>query len=306
MAKDNVVDYGGTKLAATKEVITQIAGFALISLSALLLGLFDFTELLFDFSKILTSEFWISYFIKLGLYYTAFVGMYIITRNKQMQSKRTLVHKAELQKLRKYIVENRLIEDLDKWLENVYGLKIAIISWKFELERKYKKARKKDNVRAKNKAEYALISKYEHLLLAREQKNAEKEQEVISTLPEYNRNIEKHKKGVHYNNLFNVDYYSHLAEESISVREMWVVMQKILPSLGVGMVVMAFISTMLPPMFKPLTAESIINCVISLFFLVLYCFNGARIASDIVNINIYNADNVRISIVERFKIYQNV
>lgn len=306
MAKDNIVDYGGTKLAATKEIMTQIAGLALISLSALLLGLFDFSELKFDFTQILTGEFWINYFIKLGLYYTAFVGMYIISRNKQMQSKRTLVHKAELQKLRKYIVENRLIEDLDNWLERVYGLKIAIIGWKFELERKYKKERKKDKIRAKNKAEHALITKYEQLLYAREKKDIEKEEEILKALPEYNHSLEKHKKGVHYNNLFNVDYYSHLAEENIFVHELGVVLQKILPSLGVGMVVMVFIYTMLPPMFKPLTAESIINCVISLFFLVLYCFNGARIASDVVNINIYNADNVRISIVERFKIYQKV
>lgn len=305
MAKDNIVNYDGTKLAATKEIVTQIAGLSLISLSALLLGLFDFSELRFDFGKILTSEFWINYFIKLALYYTAFIGMYIITRNKQMQSKRTLTHKGEIQKLRKYIVENRLIEDLDNWLDNVYGLKIAIIAWKFELERKYKKERK-NKIRGNYKAEHALISKYDKLLLAREKKNVEEEQELLKTLPEYDHNIERRKRGVNYNNLFNVDYYSHLAEESIFVREMWVVMQKILPSLGVGMVAMAFISTMLPPMFKPLTAESIINCVISLFFLALYCFNGARIASDVVNINIYNADNVRISIVERFKIYQKV
>lgn len=304
--KPKEIVYGKIKISISREIVVQIIGLALIGVSAFLLGLFDFTEMQFDFSVILTSEYWINYFTRLIVYYIAFIGMYLLARTKKLEAAAIVTHRCELKEHRAWIVENKLIEELDIWLNKVYGLKIAIIGWKYDVERKYKKAKDSEEELQRFKKEYARIAEYEALLSARERKDVAAEEELLKTLEPTCKELQRHNPHVHYNNLFNVDYDIDDGDESIYVNEPRLIFRKILPMLSIGMIAMAAFYTILPPIFKPVSASSLMNLAFSMFFLLLYCFNGARIATEIVNVNIYNADNVRLSICERFKIYNSM
>lgn len=330
---------GKKQVVVTKDLLTIVAGIFILVVDALLAGFLQLFEFGFDWSYISKSEFWTAYCIKLAISYIALFGAYVIRRVINKKSPKFIAQREKIKDSKNAIVKARKISNCKNWLKFVYNytkkveLYQELITSKYEkiifkepeqpdtdyldetkffdklkiarLNRKYKKAKAKYNksetLRKFYEEQLKVCDKHFEIIDAYKKHNIEKVkslQEEIKDI-DFMKHYNLHYKNVTYNKLFNVDLSNTKKDASIEYNEAGVLAKKIMPSLLLGVVGCAVITSVVVQQGS-FSTTTLFMIALNLLMMAWFMFSGLRIADSFIFGVVFAADNNRIIICEEF------
>lgn len=111
------VKYKGKKIFLTKDLMQTVSGVMLVLLSLILSGFFAFVRVGFDPSKLITWDFWVSYFINIGTMYLCFFGVYVIRESRNKKQPKIVTNNQARRDFRDMIINNRKLDSCENWLK---------------------------------------------------------------------------------------------------------------------------------------------------------------------------------------------
>lgn len=313
--------YGNKKsVIISKDFMTILIGAALILLSAVLLGLLEFLKAGCDLSAISEPSFWTSYIVKLVILYFGLAGIYIIKRTINMQSPKIVIPREVLKENKRIITSNYKTSDFEFWLKNVYNYNKKVEEYREYLTAQFKlygaqepktscknydKKLKRYNecvaTRLEIENQLKLCDKHLEIIDLYRKHKKDEAKALYETIKDNDgfRFFKNKVKVVHYEKLFNVETNGGGQEEDISYNEMKSILRKVMPSIFLGAVMLAFMTSLV----LERNDVSLINLIyigINLLTFIWYLYTGNKLANHIVFSVIQQADNNRLKICSQY------
>lgn len=316
----------------TKDILQRGIGILFILISAGLLGVFELFKWGWDWSILSNSEFWSGYFVRLAMLYIAFFGAYILKRSINLNNPKVIIQKQTIKFNRKLISDNFMTSHCEHWIENVnnYEEKLSIYKNYLDLKNaslnvvepkqvtsneKFQKIRqfiynikkkrydKALKMRLELEKQLELVNKHLTVIEYYRQdkieeakalyKSFEKEDKFKYFMPNY--------KGLTYPKLFNVSMESKLSIKSVEYNEFSTISAKIIKTIGVGCILLAFLNAIVPELIKEIDYTTIIYIAFNILMLLWYVLNGILTANKFVFGNVLSADFERINICNKYR-----
>lgn len=330
---------GNKQVIITKDLLTIVSGIFILVVDSLLAGFVQLFEFGFDWSYITKSEFWTAYCIKLAISYIALFGAYIIRRVINKKSPKFIAQREKIKDSKNAIVKARKIANCKNWLKFVYNytkkveIYQEIITSKYEkiifkepeqpdtdyldpnkffdklkiarLNRKYSiamaKYKKSEALRVFYEGQLKVCDKHFEIIDAYKHHDIEKVKKLQEEIKEndFMKHYKLHYKNVTYNKLFNVDLSSSRKDDSIDYNEAGILIRKIMPSLLMGIVGCAVLTSIVVQQ-STFTATTLLLIALNLLLMGWFMFSGIRIADSFIFGVVFAADNNRIIICEEF------
>ncbi|MGN1222075.1 MAG: hypothetical protein ACI4TT_02440, partial [Christensenellales bacterium] len=191
--------------------------------------------------------------------------------------------------------------DLDYLDENKFFDKLKINI----LNKKYKKAmakyKKSESLREFYEQQLKVCEKHFEIIDAYKKHDIEKVKRLQDEIKEndYMKHYNLHYKNVTYNKLFNVNLSSTRKDDSIEYNEAKVLAKKILPSILMGIIGCAVLTSIVVQQ-GDFSATTILLIALNLLMMVWFMFCGLRMADSFIFGVVYAADSNRIIICEEF------
>lgn len=326
-------------LVVTRDVLKIGIGLIILIGDGLLAGIVQLFEFGFNISSLLTPEFWTAYAIKLVISYVALFGAYVIRKVKDRHNPKFVVQRERIKDCKQEVVKAKKIGVFKNWLKYVFNYrkkvemyqaviskkyekltllepekpckedfalnsKLGVLKYKLELSRYKRKRKKYDKTEAMRKYCEEQLGVCETLFQVIEfykQHRVDKAKALLDKVKEVDcmRNYKLRFKSISYNRLFNVELGSTKRDDSIEYNEAGVLAKKIMPSLLMGVVGCAVLTSVIVHT-KSFTVETALLIALNLIVMAWFMFTGIRLADNFVLGTVYAADTNRIMICEEF------
>lgn len=314
-----------------KELIKGISGSLFIIFTFIINGFLSFAVLGFDFSKILTSEYWADFTFLFASEILVLFGVYILQKIKDLKNKKITDLQDHINGKREIIYAVDKVEEAEDWLREVYNYKqkliifdakiksmdnrnivkepklilkeiqkgkfkklfnwiLKIINWfkKINYNIKFRKYEKKNLKRIFLRQQMSFIKlDFERLklIVSKDQDKKTKIEEIEKKIneDEYAFKTARIKyEEVYWGTLLSESDESKVKADSPYFHERKEMSKSIVKYLAGGLIVSAFLSSLVPPLFKTLGIETIIFLVIRFLVLMFFVIRGINLSNKLI------------------------
>ena len=122
-----------------KELFQTFGGIVIILLTLFANGLLSFIVVGFDFSKILTSQFWANYGLLFVSEMAVMFGVYIIQRTKDLNNQKITNLQTHIDNKRELIYQLDKITEAEEWLRVIYNYREKLLIYEEKIKQIYSK-----------------------------------------------------------------------------------------------------------------------------------------------------------------------
>ena len=127
------------QIRPNKNFFQTISGIAIIVLVFIVNGFLSFITVGFDFSKLLTSQYWADFSLMTASELVVMFGMYLIQKSKDLENIKITTLQKEISEKRNIVYGVDKVTQAEDWLREIYNYKEKLLIYENKIKQMYER-----------------------------------------------------------------------------------------------------------------------------------------------------------------------